>query len=63
MPLECNTFLIVLYKARNDREGESSRRVKTEFLIQMEGITPASDPTKQVLVLGATVSFDFAIST
>ncbi|PAA52126.1 hypothetical protein BOX15_Mlig027903g2, partial [Macrostomum lignano] len=37
-------------------EGESSRRVKSEFLTQIDGITSGADydPTKSVMVLGAT---------
>lgn len=50
--------------ARSDREGESSRRIKTEFLIQMEGVSKHSGnsstedqmPPDRVLVLGATVA-------
>ncbi len=38
--------------ARSDNEQESSRRVKTEFLVQMQGVGNANDVG--VLVLGAT---------
>lgn len=40
-----------LCSARNDSESESARRVKTEFLVQIEGVGVDND---QVLVLGAT---------
>jgi vacuolar protein-sorting-associated protein 4 len=40
-----------LCSARSDTESESSRRIKTEFLVQMQGV--GSD-NKGILVLGAT---------
>eukprot|EP00767_Chilomastix_cuspidata_P005619 gnl/Chilomastix_cuspidata/586.p2 GENE.gnl/Chilomastix_cuspidata/586~~gnl/Chilomastix_cuspidata/586.p2 ORF type:complete len:425 (-),score=195.40 gnl/Chilomastix_cuspidata/586:1366-2640(-) len=40
-----------LCSARSDNESESSRRIKTEFLVQMQGV--GSDQTG-VLILGAT---------
>lgn len=40
-----------LCSSRSDNESESSRRVKTEFLVQMQGVNNDND---QVLVLGAT---------
>lgn len=38
--------------ARSDNENDSSKRVKTEFLVQMQGISNANDAG--ILVLGAT---------
>lgn len=40
-----------LCSARSDNESESARRIKTEFLVQMDGV--GKDQTG-VLVLGAT---------
>lgn len=40
-----------LCSSRNDQESESSRRIKTEFLVQMQGVGNNNDG---ILVLGAT---------
>lgn len=41
-----------LVSARSDNETEASRRVKTEFMVQMQGVGSAKDGS--ILVLGAT---------
>ncbi|KAH9407188.1 Vacuolar protein sorting-associated protein 4A [Tyrophagus putrescentiae] len=40
-----------LCSSRSDNESESARRIKTEFLVQMQGVGADND---QILVLGAT---------
>jgi vacuolar protein-sorting-associated protein 4 len=40
-----------LCSSRSDNESESARRIKTEFLVQMQGV---GNDTEGVLVLGAT---------
>ncbi|CAG9325239.1 unnamed protein product [Blepharisma stoltei] len=39
---------------RNSDDHEASRRLKTEILIQIEGISTSSDPLKRVIVMAAT---------
>eukprot|EP00941_MAST-03F_sp_MAST-3F-sp1_P003034 g3034.t1 len=41
-----------LLKARSDGEQEGSRRIKTEFLVQLDGVGTSTE--KRVLVIGAT---------
>ena len=41
-----------LVSARSDNEDEASKKVKTEFLVQMQGVGNANDTG--ILVLGAT---------
>lgn len=41
-----------LLSQRSDKEHESSRRIKTEFLVQLDGATTDSD--ERILVIGAT---------
>ena len=40
--------------AGSDSEHESSRRVKSELLTQMDGVDSGNEPGKMVMVLGAT---------
>lgn len=41
-----------LLTQRSDTEHESSRRIKTEFLVQLDGATCVND--ERILVVGAT---------
>lgn len=41
-----------LLSQRSDTEHESSRRIKTEFLVQLDGAT--TDSEERLLVIGAT---------
>uniref|UniRef100_A0A7S1ND01 AAA+ ATPase domain-containing protein n=1 Tax=Eutreptiella gymnastica TaxID=73025 RepID=A0A7S1ND01_9EUGL len=43
-----------LLTSRSDHETESSRRLKTEFMVQMEGLGVTCESANRVLVLGAT---------
>ncbi|CAF0777094.1 unnamed protein product [Brachionus calyciflorus] len=44
----------VCSKRGSSNEHEASRRVKSEFLVQIEGVSTGCDPSKMVIVLGAT---------
>lgn len=41
-----------LLTQRSDNEHESSRRIKTEFLVQLDGATCTAD--ERILIVGAT---------
>ena len=41
-----------LLTTRSDKDQEASRRIKTEFLVRLDGAT--SNKTDRVLVIGAT---------
>ena len=43
-----------LASSRGDNESEAARRIKTEFLVQMQGVGTGNAGEKRVLVLGAT---------
>eukprot|EP00826_Nyctotherus_ovalis_P011348 TRINITY_DN12959_c0_g1_i2.p1 TRINITY_DN12959_c0_g1~~TRINITY_DN12959_c0_g1_i2.p1 ORF type:complete len:371 (+),score=104.05 TRINITY_DN12959_c0_g1_i2:305-1417(+) len=40
--------------ARSENDFESSRRIKTEFLVRMEGVTNGGSQDDQVIIIGAT---------
>lgn len=39
---------------RNENEHEASRRLKTEFMVQVDGVATGSNSNPQVLIVGAT---------
>ncbi|MEN2498756.1 MAG: Fidgetin-like protein 1, partial [Marteilia pararefringens] len=43
-----------LLTQRSENEHESSRRIKTEFLVQLDGVSVKSNECNQVLIVGAT---------
>lgn len=44
-----------LLSRRSNNEHESSRRMKTEFLVQLDGLTESNEgSTTQILLVGAT---------
>lgn len=40
--------------ARNDNDIESSRRIKTEFLVQLDGANTFAGENSRILIIGAT---------
>ena len=43
-----------ILSARSSEEHEASRRMKTEFMVQMEGVSNTNGKDERVLVMGAT---------
>ena len=43
-----------LLSARNDSDQEGSRRIKTEFLVQLDGANTFAGEEARILIIGAT---------
>ena len=43
-----------LLSARNDNDQEGSRRIKTEFLVQLDGANTFAGEEARILIIGAT---------
>ena len=48
----CSSQIDALLSSRREGEHEASRRLKTEFMVQLDGVS--SDSSDRILVMGAT---------